>query len=95
MFNILNEDCPSYLSDFLFHLKVVKARSERTVEAYYIDIRTFLRYIKLSNNIVPAQTPLCEITIKDVSIELLQNFTLNNAYEFLYYASSDLENLLQ
>jgi len=87
-----NDDCPSYLSDFLFHLKVVKARSERTVEAYFIDIRTFLRYLKLSNRLVPPETELSEISINDVSIELLQNFTLNNAYEFLYYASSDLEN---
>lgn len=92
MNNSYTEDCPSYLSDFLFHLKVVKARGERTVEAYYIDIRTFLRYLKLSNKLVPADTPLSEITIKDVPIELLQNFTLNNAYEFLYYASSDLNN---
>ncbi len=87
-----NDDCPSYLSDFLFHLKVVKARGERTVEAYYIDIRTFLRYLKLSNNLVPPETPLNEIIIKDVPIELIQNFTLNNAYEFLYYTSSDLNN---
>ncbi len=87
-----NEDCPSYLTDFLFHLKVVKARSDRTVEGYYIDIRTFLRYIKLTNKLVPPETPLSEMKIKDVPIELLQNFTLNNAYEFLYYASSDLEN---
>lgn len=87
-----NEDCPSYLSDFLFHLKVVKARGERTVEAYYIDIRTFLRYVKLSNNLVPQDTPLCEIRIKDVPLEILQNYTLNNAYEFLYYTSSDLNN---
>ena len=92
MNNTYNEDCPSYLSDFLFHLKVVKARGERTVEAYYIDIRTFLRYLKLSNNLVPPETPLNEITIKDIPIELLQKFTLNNAYEFLYYTSSDLNN---
>lgn len=92
MNNIYNEDCPNYLSDFLFHLKVVKARGDRTVEAYYIDIRTFLRYLKLSNNLVPPETPLNEIKIKDVPIELLQNFTLNNAYEFLYYTSSDLNN---
>lgn len=86
------DDCPSYLHDFLFYLKVVKARGERTVEAYYIDIRTFLRYLKLINNLVDSKTNLSEISIKDFPIELLQNFTLNNAYEFLYYTSSDLNN---
>ena len=87
-----NNDCPSYLSDFLFYLKVVKARGERTVEAYYLDLRTFLRYINLSNNLVSSDTQLSEIKIKDTPFELLQNFTLNNAYEFLYYTSSDLNN---
>lgn len=87
-----NDDCPTFLSDFLFHLKVVKALGERTVEAYYIDIRTFLRYLKLSNKLVDAETKLCDIKISDFPIELLRSFTLNNAYEFLYYTSSDLEN---
>ena len=85
-------DCPNYLSDFLFHLKVVKARSERTVEAYYIDIRTFLRYLKLTNNLSSAETDFSSIIITDTPIELLQHFTLKNAYEYLYYTSSDLSN---
>lgn len=92
MGNINYDECPKYLTDFLFHLKVVKARGERTVEAYYIDIRTFLRFLKIQNKIVQPETPLSEITIKDIPIELLQKFTLNDAYEFLYYTSSDLNN---
>ena len=92
MNNSYKDDCPSYLSDFLFHMKVVKARGDRTVEAYYIDIRTFLRYLKLSNGLVSADTNIHDISIKDTPIELLNNFTLNNAYEYLYYTASDLNN---
>ena len=34
------DDCPYYLDDFLTNMKVVKDRSDRTEEAYFIDIRT-------------------------------------------------------
>ena len=33
------DDCPYYLDDFLTNMKVVKDRSDRTEEAYFIDIR--------------------------------------------------------
>ena len=39
-------DCPNYLSEFLFYMLTIKGRSKRTVDAYYFDLRTFLRYIK-------------------------------------------------
>jgi site-specific recombinase XerD len=39
-------DCPKFLSDFLFYMLTIKGRSKRTVDAYYIDLRTFLRYMK-------------------------------------------------
>ncbi|MFA5658602.1 MAG: tyrosine-type recombinase/integrase [Oscillospiraceae bacterium] len=86
------DDCPGYLADFLFYLKVVKARSERTVEAYYIDIRTFLRYLRLINRAVAQDTQLSEIKISDTPISYIKDFTLNNAYEYLYYTSDELEN---
>ena len=41
------DDCPYYLDDFLTNMKVVKDRSDRTEEAYFIDIRTFLRYLNV------------------------------------------------
>ncbi len=86
------DDCPDYLSDFLFHLKVVKARGERTVEAYYIDIRTFLRFVKIKNGLISKDIPLNEIKIDDTPISLLQEFTLSDAYEYLYFTSSELNN---
>lgn len=90
--NNYKDDCPVFLSDFLFYLSVVKSRGPRTVDAYYIDLRTFLRFVKISNNIVPADTPLHEIKISDTPLELLKKFTLNDAYEYLYYTSSELHN---
>ena len=77
------EDCPYYLEDFLTHLKVIKDRGDRTEEAYYTDLRTFLRYLKIKNKLVPQDIEFEEITISDVPIELVEKFTLTDAYVYM------------
>ena len=86
------EDCPYYVEDFLTNLKVIKDRADRTEEAYYIDIRTFLRYLKVKHKAIPADTEWSEITIADVPIEWLESFTLNDAYVYLKYLKDTRNN---
>ena len=40
------EACPPLLKDFLYYMETIRGRSPRTVDGYFIDLRTFLRYIK-------------------------------------------------
>ena len=40
-------DCPKVLRDYLFYLQTIKGRSSRTVDGYYIDLRTFFRFLNL------------------------------------------------
>ena len=61
------DDCPYYLDDFLTNMKVVKDRSDRTEEAYFIDIRTFLRYLNVKHHAVPAETPFNKIKKKNAN----------------------------
>ncbi len=37
---------PEILRNFLFYLENIKARSEKTIGEYFLDLRTFFRYIK-------------------------------------------------
>ena len=78
-------DCPYYLEDFLTNIKIIKNRADRTEEAYYIDIRTFLRYLKVKHRDVPDGTEWGSIVISDVPLEYVENFTLNDAYVYLRY----------
>ena len=64
------DDCPYYLDDFLTNMKVVKDRSDRTEEAYFIDIRTFLRYLNVKHHAVPAETPFNKIKIKKACVNI-------------------------
>ena len=76
------EDCPYYLNDFLTYMKVVKDRGERTIEAYYIDIRTFLRYLNIKHR-TAKESDFYSIPINDTPIEWLERFSLNDAYVYL------------
>ncbi len=79
------KDCPYYLRSYLTYIRTVRNHTERTEVDYYMDLRTFLRYLKMINNDVPSDTPFEDITIADVPISYVENFTLMNAYEFMNY----------
>lgn len=88
----LYEDCPRALRDYLFYLQTIKGRSERTVDGYYIDLRTFFRFLNRYKGLVPSDMPFSEISISNVDIGLLRGVTLSDVYEFLHYVSTERGN---
>ncbi len=86
------DDCPEYLMDFLTNLKLVKDRADRTEEAYYIDIRTFLRYLKQKNGLVDKDTAFSDIKVSDTPFSVVENFTINDAYLYLRYLRDERKN---
>ncbi|MBQ1536922.1 MAG: tyrosine-type recombinase/integrase [Ruminococcus sp.] len=85
-------DCPDYLADYLTYLKVVQDRTDRTEEAYYIDLRTFLRYLKLIHGDVADDTEWTAIPIADVPFDYVRSFTLSDAHRYLYYLREERGN---
>lgn len=86
------EQSPEILRDFLFYLENVKARSEKTIEEYFFDLRTFFRYLKCKRGMVDKNTPDNEISITDVDARLLSTVTLSDLYSYLHYLSRVREN---
>lgn len=86
-------DCPDYLRDFLIkYISSVKGRTERTIEAYYTDLRVFLRYLLIIHNDVPKDTDFDKISISNVPFEYISSFTLNDAYEYMSYLRYERNN---
>lgn len=77
-------DCPSYLKEYLTYIRVVRNYTERTIDSYYIDLRLFLRYLKVKY-CVAALEDFDSIMISDVPISYLENFTLKEAYEYMSF----------
>lgn len=76
-------DCPDYLRDFLFYMETIKGRSSRTVDGYYIDLRSFLRFLLIKNHLADESMDYSEIKIQDAGFDLIQNATRLDAMEFL------------
>ena len=51
-------DAPKILRDFLIYHETIKGHSQNTVDEYFLDLRTFFRYLKIHRNLVPRNTDL-------------------------------------
>lgn len=81
-------ECPYYLNDFFTYQRVVRLKSERTIESYYVDLRLFLRYLKVKHGVIPQDTPFKFIDIADVPLEYIKSFTKLDALQYLNYVAS-------
>ena len=82
-------DCPQILRDFLTYHENIKGQSPRTISEYYLDLRMFLRFIKLMRNDMPMNTPLEDIPIKDVDLHFVGSITTSEIFDFLSYLAND------
>lgn len=83
------DDCPQVLRNFLTYHENIKGQSPRTISEYYLDLRMFLRFIKLMRNDMPMNTPLEDIPIKDVDLEFVRKITTSEVFDFLSYLAND------
>ena len=82
-------DCPQILRDFLTYHETIKGQSQKTISEYYLDLRMFLRFIKLMRNDMPIHTRLEDIPIKDVDLEFIRQITTSEIFDFLSYLAND------
>lgn len=82
-------DCPQILRDFLTYHETIKGQSQLTISEYYLDLRMFLRFIKLMRNDMPIQTRLDDIDIKTVDLEFIREITSSDIFDFLSYLAND------
>ena len=82
-------DCPQILRDFLTYHENIKGQSPRTISEYYLDLRMFLRFIRLMRNDMPLNTPLEDIPIKDIGLDFVGSITTSEVFDFLSYLTND------
>ena len=82
-------DIPQILRDFLTYHENIKGQSPRTIAEYYLDLRMFLRFIKLMRYDMPMNTPLEDIPIKDIDLEFIRQITTSDIFDFLSYLAND------
>ena len=80
-----DQDTPQILTSFLTYLNAVRGLSPATIQEYYLDLRTFFRFLKVKRNLIDLDTPFEKIGISDIDIDLIRTVTLSDLYDFLIY----------
>jgi len=81
--------CPQVLKDFLAYHETIKGQSQKTIMEYHLDLRMFLRFMKLIKNEMPYNTDLESIPIQDIDLDFIASITTANVFDFLSYLAHD------
>ena len=85
-------DCPPVLRDFLAYHETIKGQSALTIQEYYLDLRMFLRFIRLMRSEMPMNTDFEIIPIKDIDLDFIRTITTSEIFEFLSYLANDRDD---
>ena len=75
-------DAPDILMEFLEYHSTVRGHSDKTVAAYYLDLKILFRFIKLRRHLVAAGTQFNEIDISDVDIDFIRSIRIEELYRY-------------
>ncbi len=89
------DDCPEHVEDFLRHLRVVKGRSERTINGYYLDLKMFLRFMIMNRENRFNNTIDNECEVKHLDIDFFASITRRDIYSFLSFLAGNRENTVR
>ena len=85
-------EAPPIIKEFLGYVGTIKGKSPKTVAEYYLDLRTFFRYIKMSRKLVSPEIDFEKINISDIDLDLIKTITLTDVFEYMNYLSSERHN---
>ncbi len=84
--------CPPIMKEYLGYMQTIKGRSENTINEYFIDLRTFFRYMKELRGLVPPTVSNDEISIADIDLDFLRTITTTDVYEYMNYLRNERSN---
>lgn len=82
-------DCPQLLREFLIYHENIMGQSQLTISEYYLDLRMFLRFVKLMRGDMPVNTDLDTIDIRDVNLDFIREIDTSDVFDFLSYLAND------
>lgn len=85
------QSAPKVIKDFLGYMQTIKGKSPKTVDEYYIDLRTFFRYMKKARGLC-ADLEYNEVEIDDINIEFIKKITITDVFEYMNYLIEERHN---
>ncbi len=82
-------ESPPVIRDYLVYLETIMGRSLRTVSEYYLDLRTFFRYLLQKRGLVSPALDFDKIELDRVDLALVGSVTRSEILDFLVYAARE------
>ena len=86
-------DIPDILMEFLEYHSTVRGHSDRTIAAYYTDLKILFRYLKIRRRLVPRDTPFHEIDITDVDLDFIRATKIEELYRYQSFSPESAQTL--
>jgi len=89
------DSVPVYVKEFLYYYRNIKNASEKTISEYYLDLRTFFRFIKLTDDGVDiysdpeiAKEIFDKTDASPVDLKRVAKLQLIDLYEYMNYCNT-------
>ncbi len=87
-----NDLCPSPLSDFLEYSIAIKGRADKTVSEYFLDLRTFYRFLVIRFKLSKDIENFDEIDISPVTLDVIKKVKIMDLHSFIAYTDRERKN---
>lgn len=79
-------DIPDDVVDYLHYLDFVKQHSPRTVNGYYLDLRSFFRFMAVQWHLVSEDADPSQIDLRGIDTRQIASIRKRDIFDFLEYA---------
>ena len=86
-------EMPEIVRKYALYYRNIKGRSQKTVNEYCMDLRTFFRFMKRFRGLVPDDTPLEEIPVQDIDLDFIRAITTLDIFEFMNFVADERSNM--
>ncbi len=83
---------PIMLEDYLDYMETIKGTSSNTVKEYFLDLRTFLRFLKIRFKLVDSDIEFNDIEIDDIDLEVIKRVTIQDLHAYISYTDKKRSN---
>lgn len=84
--------CPTPMCDYLEYLISIKGKSEKTVSEYFLDLRTFYRFLVIRFKLSPDIENFDEIDINLINLDVLKKVGILDLHSFISYIDRERKN---
>lgn len=84
-------DMPASVKEFLYYNETIRNLSARTINAYYIDLRTFFKYLALNRGLT-SEDKLDDFNLSFIDIDFVKSISKAEIYEFLHFITRERSN---